>query len=146
MKDFFLDKFQYDFFATKNWIKHIEDQEHEVSDFVKRSVSHIINVHHIWNARVLRKKIESELWDVLPVSYLMRLHEQNYRETVDFLEKYELEEKVNFHSAEGVKMTKNVIDILYHILNHSNYHRAQIVMDLKQYGLDHPSFNFISYR
>ena len=146
MKEFFLDKFEYDFHATANWIKSIEDQEDEISDFVKRSISHIINVHHIWNARLMNKKVESELWDVLPVSYLKGLHEQNYRETVDFLEKYELEEKVNYHSAEGIKMTKNVIDILYHMLNHANYHRAQIVMDLKQHGLSAPSFNFISYR
>jgi uncharacterized damage-inducible protein DinB len=146
MKEFFLDKFEYDFFATRNWIKCIEDQEDEVSDFIKRSISHIINVHHIWNARLLRRSVESDTWDVLPISYLNRLHEQNYRETVDYLEKYELEEKINYHSAQGVKLTKNVIDILYHILNHSNYHRAQIVMDLKQHGLESPSFNFISYR
>ncbi|MFN5147382.1 MAG: DinB family protein [Flavobacteriia bacterium] len=146
MKDFFLDKFEYDFYATKYWIKCIENQEDNVTDFVKRSISHILNAHHIWIARLTTNEIESEIWDILPISYLTRLHEQTYRQIVDFLEKFELEEKINFHSSEGVKMTKNVIDVLYHMLNHSNYHRAQIVMELKQHGLEHPSLNFISYR
>lgn len=146
MKDFFLDKFEYDFFATKNWISCIETQEDEVSSFVIKSISHIINVHHIWNCRLLNKKSESELWDVLPVSYLLKLHQQNYLETIEYLEKYELEEKIKYHSSEGVQLEKNSVDILYHILNHSNYHRAQIVLDLKQSDLKFPKANFISYR
>lgn len=146
MKDFFLDKFEYDFYATKNWIECIESQEDQASPFVLRSISHIINVHHIWNRRLLQQKSESALWDVLPVSYLLKLHQENYRETVNYLEKYELEEKVKYHSSEGVQLVKSSIDILYHVLNHSNYHRAQIVMDLKQNNLKAPVFNFISYR
>lgn len=146
MKEFFLDKFEYDYFANRNWIKVIEDQEDQVSSFVKRSMSHIINVHHVWNSRLLNKKAESELWDEFPVGYLQRLNEANYRETVNFLELNELNKKVHYHSSEGVKLEKEIIDILYHVLNHSNYHRAQIVMDLKQNQLSFPSFNFISYR
>jgi len=146
MKEFFLDKFEYDYFANKNWIKIIEDQEDQVSDFVRRSMSHIINVHHIWNSRLINKKAESELWDELPVIYLERLNEANYRQTVNFLELNELNKKINYHSSEGVKLEKEIIDILYHLLNHSNYHRAQITMDLKQNKLSFPSFNFISYR
>jgi uncharacterized damage-inducible protein DinB len=146
MKEFFLDKFEYDYFATKSWIRCIEEQEDKVSPFVLKSISHIINAHHIWVCRLLNKKPESEVWDILPVPYLGRLHEHNYQETINFLEKYELNEKVNYHSAEGVKMTKNISDVLYHVLNHNNYHRAQIVMDLKQHELKYPSYNFITYR
>lgn len=146
MKDFFLDKFEYDHYAIKNWIEIIEQQEDEVSPFVIRSISHIINVHHIWNCRLFNKESESELWDVLPISYLERLNRLNYLETVDFLEKFELNEKIKYHSSEGVQLTKHITDVLYHMLNHANYHRAQIVMDLKQNNLKHPSFNFISYR
>lgn len=146
MKDFFLDKFEYDFYATNNWIDSIIAQEDLVSPFVVRSISHIINVHHIWNCRLLNKDSESELWDVLPMDYLHRLHRQNYLETIEFLEKYELNEKINYHSSEGVQLTKLIVDVLYHMLNHANYHRAQIVLDLKQNNLEHPSFNFISYR
>lgn len=145
MKDFFLDKFEYDFFASKNWIESIESQEEFVSEFAIRSMSHILNVHHIWNRRLLNKQIESELWDVFPIHFLQKLEEENYRETIEFLEKFELTEKIKYHSSEGVAFEKSTIDVLYHILNHSNYHRAQIALDLKQNNLKTPNFNFISY-
>lgn len=38
MKDFFLDKFEYDFYATNNWIDCILAQEDLVSPFVVRSI------------------------------------------------------------------------------------------------------------
>jgi uncharacterized damage-inducible protein DinB len=145
MKDFFLDKFEYDFFASKNWIKVIESQEDFVSEFVIRSMSHILNLHHIWNRRLLDKQVESELWDVFPIHFLQKLQEENYRETIEYLEKLELTEKIKYHSSEGVALEKRAIDVLYHILNHSNYHRAQIALDLKQNNLKTPDFNFISY-
>jgi uncharacterized damage-inducible protein DinB len=145
MKDFFLDKFEYDFFASKNWIKVIESQEDFVSEFVIRSMSHILNLHHIWNRRLLDKQVESELWDIFPIHFLQKLQEENYRETIEYLEKLELTEKIKYHSSEGVALEKRAIDVLYHILNHSNYHRAQIALDLKQTNLKTPDFNFISY-
>lgn len=146
MKEFLLDKFEFDFHATKTLIEVIEKQEENVSPFVLKSISHIINVHHIWNARLLGKKPESGIWDILPVHFLLQLHRQNYRETIDYLEKFELGEKVKYHSSEGIRFDKIDLDILYHMLSHANYHRAQIIMDLKQNGLEYPSMNFISYK
>jgi uncharacterized damage-inducible protein DinB len=145
MKDFFQDKFEYDFFASKNWIESLESQEDFVSEFTIRSMSHILNAHHIWNRRLLDKPLESELWDVFPIHFLQKLLEENYRETIEYLEKVERIEKIKYHSSEGVAFEKSTTDVLYYILNHSNYHRAQIALDLKQNKLKTPNFNFISY-
>jgi uncharacterized damage-inducible protein DinB len=145
MKDFFLDKFEYDYFAQRNWIKFIEEQEGQISDFTKSSFSHIINVHHIWNCRLNTTIPESNSWDLLPTEYLDKLVCANYMETINYLENNELNEKINYHSSEGFEISKLDKDILYHILNHSNYHRAQIVMDLKLKRLKSPNFNFISF-
>lgn len=146
MKSFFLEKFEYDFYASKNLIEHIEQQESFVSSFVFKSFSHIINVHHIWLSRLKGSKAESNFWDELPLFYFQKLLEANYTETIDFIERIELENKINYHSSEGVEFTKSMNDVLYHILNHSNYHRAQIIMDLKNNNLAVPSFNFITFK
>jgi uncharacterized damage-inducible protein DinB len=66
--------------------------------------------------------------------------------TLDFLEKVDELEKVNYHSEEGVQLEKEVVDVLYHILNHSNYHRGQIAKDLRDHGLEVPSYNFITFK
>lgn len=146
MKDFLLDKFEYEFNALKLWIECIEEQEDQVSDFVKRSISHIINAHHIWNSRLLGRRAESEFWDTLPIRFLQKLNQQNYREVLDYMENFELGEKVNYHSSEGIRFDRTDLDILFHVLNHSVYHRAQIVLDLKQQNLKYPSFQFITFR
>jgi uncharacterized damage-inducible protein DinB len=146
MKDFLLDKFEYEFHAVKLWIECIEEQEDQVSDFVKRSISHIIDAHHIWNSRLLGRRAESELWDTLPIRFLQKLNQQNYREVLDYMENFELGEKVNYHSSEGIRFDRTDLDILFHVLNHSVYHRAQIVLDLKQQNLKYPSFQFITFR
>ena len=146
MKSFFLEKFEFDFYASKNVIECIENQDDEVSPFVKKTFSHCINAHHIWLSRLKEQQAESYFWDDLPLMYFQKLHEVNYTETIDFIEKFELDSKINYHSSEGVNYSKSVVDILYHILNHSNYHRAQIIMDLKQNNLAYPSLNFITFK
>lgn len=146
IKEFFLDKIEYDLACNLTWIKSLEDNENKLDSYVLKSMSHVINVHHIWNSRLLNKSPESDLWDLLPLSYLRKFAEQNTIESKDYLEKYELGEKVNYHSSEGVKYSRSDIDILYHILNHSNYHRGQIALRLKELEIKPPSLNFIVYR
>ena len=108
-------------------------------------MSHIINVHHIWISRLTETPAESHSWDRFPIDFWEQLMQDNLRKTIDYLEHVELTEKVNYHSEEGVELSKSAIDILYHILNHSNYHRAQIAVELRTLGITPPAFNFITY-
>lgn len=142
---FFLDKFEYDFRCNQRWIERLSKHEDALSDFCLKSFSHVINVHHIWIQRLHNVDSESHTWDILPISYWEKLTQDNHRKTVDFLEKHELDNKINYTSEEGVAFEKDTIDVLYHILNHSNYHRAQISRELRLLGIQPPSFNFIAY-
>ncbi len=145
MKEFFIDKFEYDFRSNQKWVDILIKNEDELSDFAKKSMSHIINVHHIWISRIIDAKTESHIWDLLPINYWDQLMHDNLRKTIDYLEHIDNSEKINYHSEEGVQLSKNSIDILYHILNHSNYHRAQIAMELRNLDITPPAFNFIAY-
>lgn len=146
IKDFFLDKFEYDFYSNKLWSNHLLRFDEKVSAFSIKSMSHIINVHHIWITRLTDKKAESGAWDQLPIDFFVKLNQNNYQETVSYLEHCEFNQKINYHDSEGVMLSKEMVDILYHILNHSNYHRAQIVLDLKNNGFPVPNSNFITYK
>lgn len=143
--DFFLDKFEYDFRCNQRWIETLKKHEDTLSDFVVKSFSHIINVHHIWIHRVLEQDIESHTWDMLPIEFWEKLTQENHAKTIDFLEKQELTQKVHYTSEEGVHFEQEIIDILYHILNHSNYHRAQISRELRLLQIQPPAFNFIAF-
>lgn len=145
MKEFFIDKYEYDLQTNKRWINKVLEQEDKVNDFVIRSLSHVLNVHHIWNCRLLGKLPESELWDNLPLEYATKFAVENRNVTIAYLENWDHEAKVDFHDSEGTLLSKDTIDILYHILNHSNYHRGQIARELRIIDLDVPSFNFITF-
>ncbi len=145
IKEFFKDKFEYDFLSNQKWIEHLLTHEDHISPYIQKSMSHIINVHHIWIFRMQEKRQESFTWDLLPSDYWLKLAQENYLQTIDFIEQIDTLQKVNYHNEEGVPMEKETIDILYHILNHSTYHRAQISHELRTLNLPVPSFNFISY-
>ena len=145
MKDFFVDKYEYDLQTNKRWINKVLQQEEGVNEFIIKSLSHILNVHHIWNCRLLETVPESGLWDKLPLDYATKFAVENRNVTISYLETWDHEAKVDFHDSEGTLLSKDTVDILYHILNHSNYHRAQIARELKTLGLEVPSFNFITF-
>lgn len=145
-QEFFAEKFEYDFHSNLAWNKIFVENEDNLSDYMVKSMSHIINVHHIWNARLMQAVAESADWDILPVDFMERLHQENYRQTIHFLEHQSLSEKINYHSSEGVPMEKETMNILYHILDHSNYHRAQIAKEARDIGLPVAATHFIIFR
>jgi uncharacterized damage-inducible protein DinB len=56
---FFKEKFEYDLHSNLGWLKFLEENEDDLSDDnlkeLSKWMSHIINVHHIWNARLTQK-------------------------------------------------------------------------------------------
>lgn len=145
LQAFFLDKFEFDYQVNRTWCAHLQANEDQISDFIRKQMSHCINMHHIWLSRLKGSSPESEEWDLLPLHFLERLAEENFRQTSNYLEQFDQDEKIHFHSSEGVAMEKQAIDVLYHILQHSQYHRAQIAREMRVLELDVPSMQFIQY-
>lgn len=145
-QQFFAEKFEFDLYANLAWNKIFLEYEEQLSPYLIRSMSHIINVHHIWNARLMQKVAESNDWDILPVEFMERLHQENYRQTINFLEHDSLTEKINYHDSEGVPLEKETMDILYHQLTHSNYHRAQLAVAARELELPVANAHFILMR
>jgi len=145
LKEFFLDKFEYDFECNKRWGNILHEHYDDLNDYIKRSYSHILNVHHIWISRLKNQEPESFSFDILPTNSWEKLANQNYLQTIDFLEGKDIKDHLKYSDEEGVRLEKNVVDVLYHILNHSVHHRAQISRELRLKGIEPPSFNFIAY-
>ena len=143
---FFLEKFEYDLYANLSLIEVLENQEEDLDKFIIQSFSHLINVHHIWNSRLIGTKAQSGENDLLPLSYFARFSRENYKVSIDYIEKEELNKKISYHSSEGVQLVKQDLNILYHILNHSTHHRAQIILQLNNLNLKRPDFNFIIFK
>lgn len=132
MIEFFKEKFEYDLHANRTWIQRIEAEDLTQNGEIRKLISHILNVHYIWIARLSGKTIDSADWDILPSSHWEHFAQNNFFETNDFLDQL-------------IALDDEQIKILYHILNHSNYHRGQISLLIKQAGKTAPNANFISF-
>jgi uncharacterized damage-inducible protein DinB len=138
MKDFLLRKFEIEYNTLQALIRCIEAQEDLVPEYAIKGVCHIINVHHIWNCRLQHIRPESNEWDIFPLQYLEKLNTQNFQETFDCLEKKELDSIIEQQSEQPETVEISAVDILFHLLQHSSYHRGQIVLNLKSNGLNYP--------
>ncbi len=145
MKDFFLGKIEYDFHLNKSLSYHLEKYEDEIPKFCLKSMSHIINAHHIWLSRLFDVQSESDFWDVLPIDYFIPFHKQNYEQTCTLLEDLDLHAKDEILTSNGDLVSEDTASILYHMLTHSVHHRAQIIKTLKESNLPVPSLELIVY-
>lgn len=145
-ESFFIEKFEFDLHANLSWTKVLEEHEDELSDYLIRSMSHIINVHHIWNSRLFNQVAESRDGDILPVTFMSRMHKENQQQSINFLQHATIEGTVKYINSENIPQEKEKMDILYHILSHSNYHRAQIAKTCRELNLPVVEVNFITFR
>jgi hypothetical protein len=132
-----LDLTEKDYLKTQLLITTIEEQFDDIDDFIKKSISHILNFQHISNARCYAKKADSELWDLFPVVYWHRLHDQNYLETKNIIEGFFIEHDLD---DEKVLVFQRHLNNLF---EHTNHHRAQMIRHLKLNDLRIPNMQMI---
>lgn len=60
---------------------------------------------------------------------------------LDLLTDAEVEEEKEVWQTSSGGLTR--ADVLWHILNHENYHRGQVIMTLQRMGLDPPNFDYV---
>lgn len=142
MNIFFLSKFEFDFYVNKLFIHEIEQQDLIDNPEIRRQLCHILNFHHIWISRLIEKETISEDWDDLPYFSWQKLNEDNFLQNKAFILNEDLNLERDYINSDGEMKGKQVSDILFHILQHSNYHRAQINILIKKFGAIPVSMNF----
>jgi len=146
MKDFYKDKFKYDFDINQKIIQNLIENEEKLNDRILTLISHILNAHHIWNSRMLNTQIVHKVWDVYSCDKMLDINAENYTNSIQAIDNFDLSESVDYVTMIQEPFTNSRQDILYHILNHSNYHRAQINTELKNLGLSSTITDYIFYK
>jgi len=104
--------------------------------------SHILNAQHIWISRI--KHIDS-LYDRLeihPKENFGKVHAENITNMYE-LANSDLDFTVAYSNSAGEIFENNALDILYHMINHSTYHRAQIATQFRLNNIQPPVTDFI---
>ena len=146
MKDFYKEKFKYNFDINQKIIQNLIENKNKLNDRILTLISHILNAHHIWNARMLNTQIVHKVWDVYDYEKMIGLDIVNYENSLKAIEDFDLDESIDYVTMINEPFCNTRQDILYHILNHSNYHRAQINTELKNLGLNSIITDYIFYK
>ncbi|QBA65520.1 DinB family protein [Muriicola soli] len=146
MEEFFNELFDYNFFSNKQLIEACRNLE-EVPKESIRLFSHILNAHQIWNARIIGAQPDFGVWDEHPLESWEDIHYENQRNTFEIITNSDdYEARIDYQNSEGRLFTNTIQDMLFHIINHSTHHRAQILANFRAKGLEPVSLDYVFYK
>jgi len=143
---FFKDLFQYNRQRNSEMIEMCVQHTEQVSENTIKLMSHNLNAHHLWNHRILGDDGRYGPWDLHLINSWNSIDEQNFNSSIEIIDSGRLEENLHFKDRAGNPYENIVKDILFHVINHTNYHRAQMVLFLKSAGLEPGKTDFIYYK
>jgi len=147
MKLFFLDMLAYTFHFNESVLKQLNTfQDGEGPQKSMLLINHTINAQQIWNARVAGTTCVTGVWQVRPIEDLLPLNHQNYLDSVTLLEEHSFDERIVYKNSKGMVFENTVKDILFHMVNHSTYHRGQIAANFKAHGITPLITDYIFYK
>lgn len=145
-KKLFLKQIDYELWANNILIKAISDA-HTPDERVYKLLSHLLIAPNTWLNRTLTKTQYLKLWDKLPMEDCLLLSLKNYKEWREFIlskTDKELQGKI-FFPFMGEPSTISIEDLLIHLVNHSSYHRGQIISLLKGKLTQLPLTTYIAF-
>lgn len=144
--DFFKELLEYNFHANSKLLKMFQDNDERISEKSIQLVNHLLNAHQIWNERILDTKNICDVWEIRPLHRLDEINEINHKQTLLILDTIDLNKVVHYKTSKEINFSNSIRDILFHVINHSNYHRAQIATDVKQSGIEPINTDYIFYK
>ncbi|WP_316824594.1 DinB family protein [Pedobacter miscanthi] len=109
----------------------------------ERLFSHVLNAQHIWAQRISGKKPLYGVWYIHPKENFESLSADNFKLIRETLKNNALDKKVLYHNSRGDQYENRIDEILFHLFNHSTYHRGQVVTLLKKAGYTPPVTDYI---
>ncbi|RZK70266.1 MAG: damage-inducible protein DinB [Pedobacter sp.] len=146
MKSFFNELFEYSHYFNQKLGDAFIDNADKVSEKAIKLYSHILNAHQIWNNRINPKQALFGVWEIHPIQNCKHIDRDNLENSLVLLDKFDLNETINYTNTKGEAFTNDTKTIIFHMINHSTYHRGQIASEFKQNGLDPLVTDYIFYK
>ncbi|CAA7196771.1 DinB family protein [Chryseobacterium potabilaquae] len=145
MKEKLIDLFEYTFTFNLEMIKIISENKSQVDDRTINLINHTLNAQQIWNSRILNEKA-FDVWQINLFENLVEINHRNYIKSIEILNNHDLEKKIEYQNSRGEKFENTIFEMLFHVINHSTYHRGQINSYLKQSGITPIVTDYIFYK
>lgn len=145
MKPFFKDVLEYTFVFNNKVIESMMFLENAPQKSIKL-INHIINAQEIWNSRIEIIQTTRGVWDIRKLEELKEANEVNHQKSLSIVDKNDFDKKITYRNTQGKAFTNTIGEMLFHVINHSTYHRGQIATDFKLNGKEPLITDYIFYK
>jgi len=146
MKTFFKELLEYSHHYNQRLVQLFLSHQDAISDRSLQLMNHLVNAQHIWNCRIMETEPKMGVWHLHPLDDLAKVDTENFALAVNIVEQRNLETVIAYINTKGDHYSHSIRDILFHVINHSTHHRAQISSDLKINKVDPIPMDFIFYK
>ena len=145
MKEEFNDLFEYSHQVNQKLIASLSENSSQLSQRTVQLINHLLNAHQIWNVRIVKEEAFG-VWQINDWESLKTIDKENYLKSLKIVDEYDLEKVMTYSNSTGGKFSNKIKDILFHIINHSTYHRAQLALLLREQGIEPINTDYIFYK
>lgn len=145
MKEKFIELFEYNYHFNNKLIEFISENFQLKPEKTVKLLNHLINAQQIWNARI-NNESEFEVWQINDWNNISKINTDNYSKTLEIIHNKSPENSIEYKNSKGEKFINKIEDVLFHVINHSTYHRAQIATDIKNNGIEPINTDYIFYK
>lgn len=146
MKTLLKEIFEYTYAFNAKIIDSLVQSKEAIPEKSLVLINHTINAHEIWNSRIEKKECKTQVWEMRPVINLKKINQSNYENSLRIIDSYNMDEKIKYTNSKGEEFLNTVKDMLFHVVNHSTYHRGQIATDCKNHGIIPLVTDYIFYK
>ena len=133
MKSHFQRLYEYENWANGRVINTLK----QINNPPERSLlllAHLLISQREWLHRIVKKTTTNKFWELYNLDQSENLFQQNSEEWRHFfltIQEDDLNVPFHYQTSKGEQYDTPMFDILTHLINHSSYHRGQIIDSLK---------------
>jgi uncharacterized damage-inducible protein DinB len=146
MIEYFRQLFDYDHWANHRTLAALHNQHSERS---LRILAHILITKHEYFERLSGKDSTGfDFWPDLDLDTCSRIEQSTHENYIALLEPSDesiLDLIAAYKTSEGVPYQNTYREMLTHVLMHSSIHRGNIVLKMREEGLEPPKVDYILF-
>ncbi|MNJ95073.1 DinB family protein [compost metagenome] len=146
MKSFFKELFEYTFHFNEMVLDSLIKINEDIPEKALQLINHTINAQEIWNVRIEEKLSTTDVWAIRPMNTLKEINKINYQNSLYIIDNFDFERKIKYTNSKGQAFENTIRDMLFHIINHSTYHRGQIATYCKLDNITPLVTDYIFYK
>lgn len=148
LQEFFLKQLAYNDAMNLTMIGKLKEIDHPPHEAVEL-LGHIVKAELLWLERLYgTEKIKKVFFEPWPLSEIESHQIDSHKGWISVLNEYG-EDGLNtifpYKNLKGDHFGNSLYDILFHVINHSTHHRAQISRILRQHDIAPPVMDYINY-